>query len=279
MNVAVLHLPRLKGVHVAALTGLALVGAAALLGALAPPYNPIAIDPDARLLPPSSDHWMGTDQFGRDLFSRMLAGAGVSLRVALASTAIAVSAGVALGAFAGYFGGLIDRVISGFTEAILALPGILLALALVAIVGASEFGVMIALGVAYTPNVARVVRGVVLSLRERPYIEMARNLGRSHLAILARHIAPNMAGPIIVLSSSYFALALLSESALSFLGLGVPPPYPSWGGILAEGQAFISDAPWLSIFPGAAITLTVLCVNLLGDGLRDRFDPRESDPR
>jgi len=267
--------PNRRPVYWAALAGLGAVMLAAVIGVAAPPYDPVAIAPEIRLAPPSVAHWLGTDQFGRDLFSRMLAGAGVSMRVAFFSTTVATLAGVALGGVAGYFGGPLDRILSSLTEAMLALPGILLALALVAIVGASEVGVVLALGIAYTPNVARVVRGFVLSLRERPYVEMARNLGRGHVAILVGHIAPNMIGPIIVLASSYFALALLSESALSFLGLGVPPPYPSWGGILAEGQAFLADAPWLSLFPGAAITFTVLCINLIGDHLRDRFDPRD----
>lgn len=262
-------------IHWAALAGLGFVMLAAIWGVVAPPYDPVMIAPETRLAGPSIRHWLGTDQFGRDLLSRMLAGAGVSMRVAFFSTIVATLAGVTLGAVAGYFGGALDRVLSGVTEALLALPGILLALALVATLGASEAGVILALGIAYTPNVARVVRGQVLSLRERPYVEMARSLGRSDLAILIRHIVPNMVGTITVLASSYFALALLSESALSFLGLGVPPPNPSWGGILAEGQAFLADAPWLSLFPGAAITFTVLCVNLIGDYLRDRFDPRD----
>ncbi len=254
--------------------GLMLILLLALLGAVYTPFDPLALEVDTRLKPPSFSHWLGTDHFGRDLLSRLLVGAGVSMRVSLATVMVALSLGIVLGASAGYFRGAVDRVISGIIDAFLAMPGILLALALIAVVGASELGVIIALGLAYTPNVARVVRGNVLSLRETNFVEAARLFGHPHWFIIGRHIVPNVIGPLTVLASSYFAQALLSESVLSFLGLGVPPPYPSWGGILAESRQFVSDAPWLSIFPGLAIVISLLCINLTGDAIRDYFDPR-----
>lgn len=263
-----------RPVRLIAAGALVLIVLIAAVGGLVAPYDPIALNIDARLLPPSPAHWLGSDHFGRDLFSRMLVGAGASIRVSLIAVGLACVGGIALGAAAGYFGGILDRIVSGLTEGFLAMPGILLALALIAVIGASENGVITALAIAFTPHVARVVRGSVLSLKERPYVEAARAFGHPPLYIIARHILPNAIGPITVLASSYFAQALLSESALSFLGLGVPPPHPSWGGILAESQGFMADAPWLSIFPGAAIAVTLLCINLTGDALRDHFDPR-----
>lgn len=254
--------------------GLALITAAALVGMWYTPHNPLHLDIAHRLLPPSGNYWFGTDQFGRDVFSRVLTGAAVSLRVSLATVTFATVLGVLLGAVAGYFRGWVDRVIGVFLDAFLALPGILLALVLIALVGTGEVGVVLALGVAYAPSIARVVRASVLSIREQPYVEAARLFGHPHWYIVSRHIVPNIVGPLTVLVTNYYAQALLAESLLSFLGLGVPPPYPSWGGILAEGQAYLSDAPWLSMFPGLAIVLSLLCVNLAGDALRDRFDPR-----
>lgn len=263
-----------RPLHAAGACGLLLLAGAALLGAVHTPHDPLALDVASRLHAPSAAHWLGTDQFGRDQLSRLLIGAGVSLRVSIATVLLALLAGVLLGAVAGYFRGPVDRVIGGLVDAFLAMPGILLALALIAVMGASEGGVILALGLAYTPNVTRVVRGSVLSLRGMPYVEAARLFGHPHWFIIARHIVPNVVGPVTVLGSSYFAQALLSESVLSFLGLGVPPPHPSWGGLLAEGQAFIADAPWLSVFPGLAIALALLCINLTGDAVRDHFDPR-----
>tara|TARA_B100001939_G_scaffold300374_1_gene276292 strand:+ start:4227 stop:5057 length:831 start_codon:yes stop_codon:yes gene_type:complete len=254
--------------------GLVFICLLAAVGVIYTPFDPLALEVNARLEAPSLTHWLGTDHFGRDLFSRLLVGAGVSLRVSLATVLVALSLGIVLGTSAGYFRGVVDRVISAIVDAFLAMPGILMALALIAVVGASEAGVIIALGLAYTPNIARVVRGNVLSLREANFVEAARLFGHPHWFIIARHIVPNVIGPLTVLASSYFAQALLSESVLSFLGLGVPPPYPSWGGILAESRQFISEAPWLSIFPGLTIVWALLCINLTGDALRDYFDPR-----
>ncbi len=268
---------RSRRIYTISAFGLVIIAVAALIGVIYTPHDPLALNVDSRLAAPSWSHWFGTDQFGRDILSRMLIGAGVSLRVSLMTVALALSMGLILGALAGYFGGILDYIISGVVDAFLALPGILLALALIAVFGVGEMGVVVALGIAYTPNVARVVRGSVLSLRPLGYIEAARLLGHPHLFIIIRHIIPNVVGPLTVLASTFFAQALLSESALSFLGLGVPPPHPSWGGILAEGRVFMEDAPWLSIFPGLAIAFSLLCINLCGDALRDYFDPRNSD--
>jgi peptide/nickel transport system permease protein len=260
-----------------AVLGIAIIGAllaAAILGALWTPYDPLGISFAARLKPPGAAHWLGTDEFGRDVLSRLLKGAATSVRISCLTVAFALVAGTSLGIFTGFVRGWTDRVIMAFTNALLAFPGILLALALLTVVGANEYGIVLALGFAYTPSVARVVRGTVLSLREKEYIEAARVMGNSELFIMARHILPNCVAPLIVLGTSMFGWVLLAESALSFLGLGVPPPAPTWGNMLASGRPYMVQAVWLGLFPGICISLTLLGINLLGDVLRDRFDPR-----
>ena len=256
----------------ALLIGLALV--AALIGQIGTPYDPIALDFNARLVPPSWEHWLGTDQFGRDVLSRLLSAASISVTVSVLTVALAMAIGVSVGAVSGYFGGWLDRVVMTIVDAFMALPGLLLALALMAAIGQSQWGVILALGLAYSPSVTRVVRGIALSLREKEYVEASRAMGNSDLFTILRHIIPNCVGPLTVLATAFFALAILAESALSFLGLGVPPPYPSWGGMLADARSYFTFAPWLAIFPGLAISMAVLGVNLFGDALRDRFDPR-----
>ena len=256
----------------ALLIGLALV--AALIGQIGTPYDPIALDFNARLVPPSWEHWLGTDQFGRDVLSRLLSAASISVTVSVLTVALAMAIGVSVGAVSGYFGGWLDRVVMTIVDAFMALPGLLLALALMAAIGQSQWGVILALGLAYSPSVTRVVRGIALSLREKEYVEASRAMGHSDLFTILRHIIPNCIGPLTVLATAFFALAILAESALSFLGLGVPPPYPSWGGMLADARSYFTFAPWLAIFPGLAISIAVLGVNLFGDALRDRFDPR-----
>ena len=256
----------------ALLIGLALV--AALIGQIGTPYDPIALDFNARLVPPSWEHWLGTDQFGRDVLSLLLSAASISVTVSVLTVALAMAIGVSVGAVSGYFGGWLDRVVMTIVDAFMALPGLLLALALMAAIGQSQWGVILALGLAYSPSVTRVVRGIALSLREKEYVEASRAMGNSDLFTILRHIIPNCIGPLTVLATAFFALAILAESALSFLGLGVPPPYPSWGGMLADARSYFTFAPWLAIFPGLAISIAVLGVNLFGDALRDRFDPR-----
>ena len=240
------------------------------------PFNPLAINLRARLKPPSSTFWLGTDEFGRDVLSRIMAGAATSLLVAIFTVGLALTLGILLGLVAGYFRGLLDRVLMVVTDALLAFPGILLALGVMVIVGASRYGIVLALGIAYAPSVLRIVRGAVLSIREREYIEASRVLGNSEWYTLMRHVLPNCTAPIVVLATSMFGWVLLSESALSFLGLGVPPPAPTWGNMLASGRPYIESAAWLGIAPGLCIALTLLGINLLGDALRDRFDPRMS---
>lgn len=259
------------------MVGAALVGIAALAalaGQVATPYDPIALDFTARLAPPSWAHWLGTDQFGRDVLSRLLSAASVSMTVSLLTVALAMAIGITVGAVSGYFGGWLDRLVMTVIDAFMALPGLLLALALMAAIGPSKWGVILALGLAYAPGVTRVVRGIALSLREKEYVEASRAMGNGPLYTIVRHLIPNCIGPLTVLATAFFALAILAESALSFLGLGVPPPYPSWGGMLADARSYFGFAPWLAIFPGLAISITLLGINLVGDGLRDRFDPR-----
>lgn len=256
------------------LIGFAII--AALLAQVASPYDPIALDFAARLSPPTADHWLGTDQFGRDVLSRLLAAASVSMTVSLLTVALAMTIGVTVGALSGYLGGKIDRAVMTVIDAFMALPGLLLALALMAAFGQSKWGVILALGLAYGPSVTRVVRGITLSLKEKEFVEASRAMGNGDLFTISRHIVPNCISPLTVLATSFFAQAILAESALSFLGLGVPPPYPSWGGMLADARTYFTFAPWLAIFPGLAISMTLLGINLFGDAMRDQFDPRMS---
>lgn len=260
-----------------ALAGLSLISIAAAMALLAlvyTPYDPIALNFEARLAPPSVEHWFGTDQFGRDVFSRILAASQVSLSVSFFTVVAALLLGTLAGALAGYLGGWTDRITMAFTDAFMALPGILLALAIMSALGPDKWSVVLALSIAYTPNVIRVVRGTVLSLREKEYVDASRVMGNGELYTILRHIIPNCVSSLTVLGTAFFALAILAESALSFLGLGVPPPYPSWGGMLADARAYFSIAPWLVVFPGLAIAITLLGINLFGDAVRDRFDPR-----
>jgi len=238
------------------------------------PFDPLRINLRARLQPPSSLYWLGTDEFGRDVLSRVMVGAGTSVVIALLTVLLAVATGTAIGCTAGYVRGWTDRIIMAVNDALLAFPGILLALAVMIVVGANKFGLILALGLAYTPSVVRVVRGTVLSIREKEYIEASRVIGNSEIYSMIRHVLPNAMAPVAVLATSMFGWVLLAESALSFLGLGVPPPAPTWGNMLAASRPFMETATWLSIAPGLCIALTLLGVNLLGDSLRDRLDPR-----
>jgi len=260
-----------------ALAGGLLIGAAAaaaLCGLAWTPYDPMALNFAARLAAPGAAHWLGTDEFGRDILSRLMAGAAVSVTVSVATVALALIGGLTLGIIAGYLRGWVDRVIMTLVDALLAFPGILLALGLLAIIGAGKTGLILALGLAYMPSVTRVTRGAVLSVREKEFIEASQVMGNGEWRTMLRHVLPNCLGPLTVLGSSMFGWSLLAESALSFLGLGVPPPAPSWGNMLAGARPFIGQAAWLGVFPGLAISSTLLGINLLGDALRDRLDPR-----
>ncbi|WP_238888976.1 ABC transporter permease [Achromobacter insuavis] len=246
----------------------------ALLGLVWTPYDPLKLELSARLQAPSASHWLGTDEFGRDVLSRLIIGASTSLWISLLSVAVALVCGTMIGMLAGYLRGWTDRILMMFNDALLAFPGILLALGIMAVLGASKYSIVLALGMAYTPSVVRVVRGSVLSLREREFIEASRVIGNSERYTMFRHIAPNCLAPVCVLATSMFGWALLSESALSFLGLGVPPPAATWGSMLAASRPYVASAAWLGVFPGVLISLALLGINLFGDALRDRLDPR-----
>ena len=233
------------------------------------------MDMRQRFAGPSAAHWLGTDNFGRDLWTRMIFGARISLSIALLSVGVAAAIGSTVGLVAGYFGGWIDLLLMRITDIFLGFPALILALAIVAVLGPGIVNVSLALIVVFWTEYARVVRSTTLVLREQAYISAARALGASNTRILFREILPNTAGPIIVLATLGLGTAVLSESALSFLGFGVPPPQPTWGWTLAYGTRFIRAEPWLSIVAGLAIMLTVLGFNLLGDGLRDVLDPRQ----
>jgi peptide/nickel transport system permease protein len=264
-------------IRVNAVVGGALVGLVLLMALVSlawTPFDPLGVNLRMRLKPPSAIYWLGTDEFGRDILSRLMAGAGTSLLVAGLTVAVAMGLGVAIGLAAGYFRGFVDRVLMVANDALLAFPGILLALAVMVILGANKWGIILALGLAYAPMAVRVVRGTVLSLREKEYIEASRVIGNSGPRTLFVHILPNCVAPLVVLATSMFGWVILSESALSFLGLGVPPPAPTWGNMLSGGRPYIESASWLGIAPGACIAATLLGINLLGDAVRDWLDPR-----
>jgi peptide/nickel transport system permease protein len=257
------------------LVGLALVGLALVTGVLAPlgAGDPLRIDVARRLTAPGAAHWFGTDDVGRDVWSRVVYGARLSLLVGTAVVALSLAIGLACGLVAGYYRRL-DNAVMRVMDGLMAFPAIILAIALMASLGPSVANVIVAIGIVYAPRVARIVRGSVLVIRETTYVEAARALGASDAAVIARHVLPNCLSPVIVQASFVFAAAVLTEAALSFLGVGVPPYVPSWGNILAEGRLYLQQAPWLVLYPGGAIMLTIFGLNLLGDGLRDLLDPR-----
>ena len=226
------------------------------------------------LLAPGGQFPLGTDEFGRDMLSRIIHGSRVSLQVGIIATAISAAVGISLGAIAGYFGGRIDYLIQGMVDISWAFPTILMAIFLIAVLGPGLTNVMIAVGLVYWGGFARVVRGQVLSLREWEFVTAARAIGAHDVRIMFRHIVPNIIAPVIVMATLMMGDAILIEATLSFLGMGAQPPTPSWGSILASGRAYLILAPWVTLFPGIAIMLAVLGFNLLGDGLRDALDPR-----
>ncbi len=258
--------------------GAALVGLVLLLALLAgyiAPFDPLKGNFRARMMAPNPQHWMGTDQFGRDILSRVLHGARVSLQIGFMVALITAASGVLIGATSGYFRRL-DGPIMRLMDAFMAFPSIILAIAISSVLGASVVNVVIALSIAATPHTARIVRASVMVVREMEFVEAARALGAGHTRILLRHILANAMAPLMVRMTYVFAVAILNEAVLSFIGVGPPPPAPTFGAIIANGRDFIVAAPWITVAPGLAILLSVLGLNLLGDGLRDVLDPRMS---
>lgn len=246
----------------------------ALVGAVWTPVDPLKIDFANKLQPPGGRHLLGTDEFGRDMASRLIAGATTTVWLSVLTVAAAIALGTTIGVLSGFIKGNFDRIVMMFNDALLAFPGMLLALGLLAVVGSNQYGVVLALALAYTPSVARVIRGTVLSLREKEYVAGSRVIGNSEAYTILRHILPNCIAPLIVLATAMLGWVILAESSLSFLGVGVPPPAPTWGNMLATGRSYLSQAAWIGIFPGLLISLSLLGINLLGDALRDLLDPR-----
>jgi len=246
----------------------------ALFAEVLAPYDPAAISLSERLQPPSAAHWMGTDHLGRDTLSRVVYGARLSLQVGVVSVFLGSILGLIVGAAAGFVGGRTDSILMSVMDAIYAFPAILLAMALVAVFRPGLVTVMTAIAIVRIPIFARTVRSSVLTEREKQYVSAARCIGQREWKILARHILPNAATPMIVVTTTYFASAIVVEASLSFLGLGVPPPAASWGTMLNDGRKYMEMMPYVVLFPGLAISLTVLGFNMLGDGLRDLLDPR-----
>ena len=262
-----------------AVVGLCVILFFALLAIAAPVLpipDPAATDWPAIRKAPSAAHWLGTDDLGRDILSRMIWGAQASLMAGVFSVAIAVAIGVPFGLLAGYFGGWTDQVISRVTEALLAMPFLITAIALAAFLGPSLTNAMIAIGLSAMPIFVRLTRGQVLAVKMEDYVESARSIGLGHANIMLRYILPNAMAPIIVQATVTIATAIIAEASLSFLGLGQQPPAPSWGSMLNVAKNFLSQAPWMATWPGIAIFLIVMGFNLLGDGLRDALDPREA---
>jgi peptide/nickel transport system permease protein len=259
-----------------AIAGLLIICAILLIAILAPyisPYDPLVLNIRSRFQSPNSEFLFGTDNYGRDLFSRVLYGARVSLKVGVIVVFITSALGTFFGLIAGYFRKL-DYVIMRVMDAFMSFPTILLGISIVAILSPSEMNAAIALSVVYTPRTTRIVRSAVLEIKGSEFVRAAKSLGASDFRIILKHILPNCLTPLIVQSTFVFAYAVLAEASLSFVGAGPPPPAPSWGNILSEGRQYIRTAPWITIFPGIFIALTVLGLNLTGDGLRDALDPK-----
>jgi peptide/nickel transport system permease protein len=260
-----------------AMIGLALITAFIVLAIAAPlvaPYDPVAASWSLVRKPPSMAHWFGTDDLGRDVLSRVIFGARASLLAGAISVGIALSIGVPIGMLSGYRGGFIDALISRITDAMLACPFLILAIALAAFLGPSLGHAMIAIGISATPIFVRLTRGEVMNVKIEDYIDAARSVGDSNWQIAVKHILPNIMPALLVQATLSVAAAIIAEASLSFLGLGQQPPFPSWGSMLNAAQRFLTNAPWMAIWPGLAIFLVVLSLNLLGDGLRDALDPQ-----
>jgi peptide/nickel transport system permease protein len=256
--------------------GAIIVSLAVLSAAFAPwiaPYSPYDLDVTVMLQGPSREHWLGTDELGRDVLSRAIFAAQISVQVALVAVGVGLVGGAIIGVLAAYCGGLVDMVLMRLMELLFSFPAILLAVVLMASLGTSILNAMVAIGIIFIPGFARLARASTLAALQQQYIEVARSIGMSHARIILREVLPNVVTPLLVEATVAFAYAVLLESALSFLGLGAQPPDPSWGNMLNTGRGFLAQAPWLSIVPGLALFLCVLGFNLLGDGLRDVLDP------
>ncbi|WP_181346988.1 ABC transporter permease [Thalassobacillus sp. CUG 92003] len=260
-----------------AMFGLIMISIFILSAIVAPilaPYDPYKMSGGESLAGPSLAHWLGTDQFGRDILSRIIYGTRISLQVGIISVGISLVAGTIIGVVAAYYGKWVDHVLSRLTDVMFSFPDILLALVIMAILGPSLTNLMIAIGIVYTPIFARIARGSVLTIKHSLYIDAAKSMGISNVKIMWKHILPNSMAPLIVQVTLSFAFAILAEAALSFLGLGVSPDTPSWGIMLSEGKNWMESAWWIAVFPGIAITMAVFSFNVMGDGLRDALDPK-----
>ncbi len=246
----------------------------AIVGPYLTTHDPVAVNYSLRLLAPSADHWLGTDHNGRDILTRLVHGMSITLYVGFLSVAVGLIIGVPLGILSGYYGKIFDTITMRFIDVLLAFPGILLAIALVSVLGGSITNVILAVGIFSVPGFARIVRGSTMVVKKLEYIDAIRALGASDLRIIILHILPNIVSPIIVQATIRIAIAILIASGLSFLGLGAQPPTPEWGAMLSQGRSYMFDHPHVALFPGLAIVLVVLAFNLFGDGLRDAFDPK-----
>jgi peptide/nickel transport system permease protein len=270
------RLARLPKQHPIGMVGAFIIAFVVLVAVFAPnvaPFNPNT-QASKRLLEPSVDHLLGTDELGRDVLSRVIFGARISLYVGVIAVSIALAFGATTGIISGYLGGTFDSVVMRAVDVMFAFPGLVLAIVIAGMLGPSISNAMIAIGIVYTPQYARVARSSVLSVKEELYIEAAKSVGGRGYHIVVRHILPNIIAPLVVLTTLSMSTAILTEASLSFLGLGIQPPEPSWGSMLSYGRRFMELAPWVAIFPGLAIMFAVLGFNFLGDGLRDALDPR-----
>jgi peptide/nickel transport system permease protein len=262
--------------NIVALALIALFAACAVLAPVLAPYDPLLQDLGSRLRPPSSEHWLGTDSLGRDIASRILYGARISLIIGVVVVTVAGVVGTAIGLVAGYAGGLVDDALMRLTEVFLAFPALILAMAIAGALGPSLTNAIIAIAAVTWAVYARLVRGQILSLRRREFVEAARAMGASRTRIVVRHLLPNALAPLMIQASFDLGSSIIAAAGLSFIGFGAQPPTPEWGVMISDGRNYISTQPWLSLFPGLAILLAVGSFNLLGDGLRDAFDPRLS---
>jgi len=263
-----------KPAAVLAMAYLMLLILVAILAPVVAPHDPLQPYSDHLLAPPSRQFWLGTDNLGRDIFSRIVFGARISLRVGLISVGIALSIGSMLGISAGYVGGWYGTLVMRLVDILMAIPSIVLALAILATLGPSVTNLMVAVGISSIPTYARLTNGLVLSVKENDYVQAARAAGAGYVRIVFRHIVPNILAPVLVLATLGVAVAIIYAAGMSFIGLGAPPPNPEWGAMLANAQYYVHQAWWMATFPGLAITLTVLSINLVGDAFRDILDPR-----